>query len=481
MTPERFRLSSLGASMPSDPLPLWRRLLALGARLPGGLVRADRITIVPKAPEFLVPLAPGSRWCAMGQGLVVTAELETDGVQTLLQDLQMYRGFAQLIRERLGAWPQAAILLEQERMPAELAVPLAEIFEASPAELATLDRRAPGLRADVAWMVRRPFDPELSLHPALSEPRQRALGEELAQTVLNKIPAGRFHLLVSDGPGPLELLSPYAEDLGHSLYQWALENTDKLPFQGLADDLKTSRDTPDRELASLVARVLLQAEDDEIRVERRENEVTQGLWLEDAWGATWGVADLGRLDRADSGVRRHETDEVLAVITGGSAALRLAAAGHLAASGRIEGLAICADTALVGASPIVPEALSWSDDAIRLELGGALARFAQRTRISVQRLGAVDVGPSGVPDWVAGVLRRWRKARITGALDAQAKPLVVLVPACEVQSVQSAKVGINAGRLALSGLLDPDLMSHAGAQKSRTGARTSGVSRRFRA
>ncbi len=481
MTPERFRLSSYRAAVPADPLPIWRRLMALSARLPGGLVHAERITIVPTAPEFLVPLARGSRWFAMGQGLVVTAELDGGGVDALLGDLQMYRGFGALIRTAFGGIDRAAQRLKEPQLAPEFAVRLAEVFEASSAELSTLDRRAPGLRADLAGLVAAPFDPEISLHPALCASRQTAMGEELAQAVLNKIPAGRFHLLVSDGPGPLELLSPYAEDLGHSLYQWGLENTGRLPVRGLADALKASRSEPDRDLASMVAGVLIKAEDDEVRAERRENEASQGLWLEDAWGATWGVADLARLEGADPGIRRHETDEVLAVITGGSAALRLAAAGHLAASGRIEGLAICAGTGLLGAAPIVPEALSWSDDAIRLELGGALARFAQRTRVSVQRLGAVDVGALGAPEWVAGVLRRWRKARITGALDAQAKPLVILVPAAPNLSVQTEKVGIEAGRLALSGLLDPDLMSHAGGQKSRSGARSSGVSRRFRA
>jgi len=134
-----------------------------------------------------------------------------------------------------------------------------------------------------------------------------------------------------------------------------------------------------------------------------------------------------------------------------------------------------------GSLPIVPEALLWSDDAIRLELGTALVRFSSKLGIDTQRVGALQAGQQGAPQWVAGVLRAWRRARITGALDANAKPLLVLTPTPHAQNVPGLKVGFDAGRLVLAGLLEPELMSKQNTGKPRGSGRSSGVSRRFRA
>lgn len=477
MSALRFRLSAGRDAHRRGPR--WRSLLELGARLPGGLVHAERITTVPEPPPYLEPLVAGSRWHALGAGLVVAVgEGELDG---LLADLYAYRALADDLRARLGGVEGAAEALEAADLAPGLALELEQLLEARPGELAALFGRAPGLRRDFGWMLRRAFDPEIVVHPGLDPERQRAHGAQMAEQILARIPAGRFHLLVADHPTPLELLSPYPSDLGHSLYQWGIENPEALPVAGLADALAQTQDAPTRDLASAVAEALMAASADPIRVERRENEAAQGLWLSEAWGATWGVADLERLEAPDP-VVPNLPGVVIALVLGGPEQARLEAVARLARSGRLEGLGVIARSGMTGAAPLVPEAVTWSDDAIRLELGVPLARMAQRVGLPARRVGAVEVSAdAGAPGWVAKTLTRWRRARITGALDAQAKPVVALAPRGPRLDLVSAQAAVNTAKIVLSGLLDPELGSAPAAKKGRGLGRDGGVSRRFRA
>jgi hypothetical protein len=449
---------------PADPAPRLAQLQRVAERLPGGLAHARRITFIPDAPAFLTPLAPGSPWHALGDGLVVAVGPEGARLQEILQDLIRYQALV---------WPLG------QAGPSAGPLAWAEVLEAPPA---ALDALAPGLRADLEVLASAGFDPEIRVHPHLLPERQAEVGARIAQGLLERIPAGRFYLLVSDTRAPLDLLSPYPHDLGHSLYQWGLENPDAIEVRGLRDALAATQGAPDRDLAALVAERLGRWPAAGLLEERRDGEASQGLWLEDGHGATWGVADLARLAAPDPGAVRGEPFGVLAVVAGGSPALREAAAGALATSGRLEAVALVAQSALDGVEPVIPDALTWDEDGIRLELAPVLARFAGRHQLSARRVGVLSRAGGAPP--VARVLGQLRRARVQGTLDPTVKQVVVLAPAPPARSrrdVPKARAELAAARLALAALLDPDLAPlQSGAKPAGTGG-DSRVSRRFRA
>ncbi|MCB9647319.1 MAG: hypothetical protein H6730_12075 [Deltaproteobacteria bacterium] len=455
---------------PVEAAPRLARLVRVAERLPGGLAYARRITFVPDPPPFLSPLSPGSPWHALGDGLVVAVGGDPARMDAVLQDLVAYQELAWTLRG-LPPGPSAQATLA-----------LAERLEASLAQLEALGLQSPGLAADLQVLAAGAFDPEIRIHPQLLPERQAEAGARIAQGLLDRIPAGRFYLLVSEGRAPLDLLSPYAADLGHSLYQWGLEHPDALEVRGLVDALAATQGAPDRDLAALVAQRLARWPAEGLLEERRDNEAGQGLWLEDGFGATWGVADLVRLAAPDPGAIRGEPFGVLAVVAGGGPALREAATGHLAASGRLEAVALVGHAPLDGVEPVVPDALTWDQDGVRLELAPALVRFAARHQLAARRVGTLT--RAGGPTPVARLLGQLRRARVAGLLDPTVKEVVVLAPQASQggrRDVPKARVELAAGRLALAALLDPDLAPAQVGPKPLTSSGDSRVSRRFRA
>lgn len=466
--PERFRLGQLApflAGADDD-------LEALASRLPGGLVHAERVWITPEPPAWLTPLSSGSQWFGLGRELVVVAA-DADAAEARLGDLLGYHRVAAAVH---GALDPDGLAAGDPR--ADLG--LAEHLGWAPDRAAGLDHSAPGLRADLVEMARAGFDPEVRLHPALRPEAQRAAGVALASAIDARIPAGRYFLLVSDSAAPLELLSPYAADLGHSLYAWGLENPQALPEAGLADALRATEGEPDRDLASVVAQRLMVTGGDAIRTERRAAEATQGLHLDDAHGAVWGIADLARLEAPDARALPPEPYGVLAVVCAGSGALREAVCAALADTGRLEGVALVSDTLVQAAEPLVPGALIWPEDGVSIDASSAVGRLAERAEMPARVTGPTELG-AGDQAWIGRALGALRRAVLQGRLDAEVRRIVTLAPFVSGAPLEGACRRLEAARLALAALLVEQLPAPKRAAKPTSPKKHSQISRRFRA
>lgn len=233
-----------------------------------------------------------------------------------------------------------------------------------------------------------------------------------AGELLDRLPTGRFHLLATDRPTVLELLSPVARDLAGPLAEWALR-TEAVPAE-LAQAVGIRPDDPD--LLGLVAEFATRG-DREVEAERSGQEASQGM-LRMTWrqgdGCT-AVVHLDRLAAPDPRVRTAlRTLSLPVVVVAGSAGPAwLAWLQTLLDSGRVHSLAVALACRVDAFAPVVPELVSTDEDAVRVDV----ERLTEAKGFRVHRAGGIGIHPdSPFPPEAMGAVRAGQRARVLGAL-----------------------------------------------------------------
>jgi hypothetical protein len=460
------------------------QLIQLGTRLPSGLIHAEEIWIVHEAPPGLAPLAPESPWYAMDRSLVAVIPPGRRALIGLLTDLAQYQLCAAAAAVRLQDRDDLIDALYGDSLEAAASTELAVLLR-SPLDLVgMLDRRAPGLRSDLAGMARQSFDPRLYIHASLHPHRLKSKGLRLAEGLLARLPQGSFRLAVSDGTMLIEHLSPYVRDLGYALTAWGLENMSSLRTAGLADALAEGLERPSTDLAALVVQDLVTIAPDLVD-ERRRAEQTAGLHLWDDEGIVLGFADLGRLALPDEAAIAKNASGILAIVAGGADEILLEATRVLLESGRVTALSCVLSSALDVSVPILPDALLTLSDGIPVGAAADLADRANRLAIGVRRIGSIAVDESqGAPVLAAEILGQARRAQARGRLPREAPAFPVLYARPKPGAVAPLEVRLTevaAGRLALAFLSSQEDPSPSMSGIRPMSQNAAGVSRRFRA
>lgn len=438
---------------PETPLGCLPELIELGSRLPSGLIHAEAIWALAEQPSGLVPLAAGSPWCAADRSLVVVIPAGRRGLSSVFEDLARYHVAAMRVKAQLAGRPDLLDALAGDVIPVAAAAELSVLLDAPPSAIASLDRVAPGLRADLRAMAGRSFAPPIRVHRSLRPSELRQKGARIAAEILSRIPQGGFRLLISDSRTALEHLSPYVRDLGHALAAWGLENAAALRTEGLADALQTSAGDPKADLAALVARDLFAAAPD-LLSERREAELSAGLHLWDEDDTAYGWAELSRLALPDDVAVHKGASGTLAVIAGGADEILREGIRVLLEAGRVSGAAFVLGTGIDAGEAILADALVDDDDAMRVASSSDLAERAARVGLAVHRLGAIPVDLQlGAPPLLAELLGLVRRAGVNGRLPEDAPTYAVLYPRPRKVAPLGVRLAeIDAGRLALSAL-----------------------------
>ena len=453
-------------------------LLVLSRRLPTGLIHAESIWALESRPSDLVPLAEGSAWSAMDRSLVVEIPSLGGDLASVLIDLGRYRLAAAVLRARLADRPELIEALQGELTPA-LSTQLAMLLETPVAEIEAIDRRAPHLRSDLAWMARQEFAPPVHLHDDVRPDRLAERGERIATELLARLPRGDFWLLLADHPAPIELVSPYVRDLGHALFRWGLENSDRLRTFGLLQALQDREEAPDGDLAALVVPDLFRSMPGLLE-ERRSNEATQGLHLEDRQGTIFGWADVGRLAAPDRRAVPEGTEGTLAILCRGAPETMVAASRCLVSSGRVAGIAhlLHAD---VRADVVVASTIATHDDGFQLAAAPLLIERANELDLPVH---AVDTFEDP-PDLLVKLLRVVRRARVRNELADSAMIFSLMTPRLPDGATPTLKgrlAALSAARLALATMTStPSSRDRTLASKSSTSGQKPSFQRRFRA
>jgi hypothetical protein len=453
-------------------------LLALSRRLPTGLIHAESIWALESRPSDLSPLALGSAWSAMERSLVVEVPALGGDLTAILIDLGRYRLAASVVRARLADHPDLIEALAGELTPA-LSTRLAMLLEAPVADIEALDRRAPHLRSDLAWMARMEFSPPVHLHDDVRPDRLAERGARIANDLLARLPAGDFWVLLADHAAAIELISPYVRDLGHALFRWGLENSDRLRTFGLVEALEAKEEAPDVDLAALVVPDLFHATPDLLE-ERRTNEATQGLELEDRNGTIFGWADLGRLAAPDRAALPEGINGTLAIVCGGAPEALIAASRTLIASGRVAGLAQVL-MAEVRADIVVAQMLATADDGFQLAGAPLLIDKANELGIAVHPVDTLE----DPPDLLVKLLRVVRRARVRNELSDSAMIFTLMTPNLPESATPTLKgrlAALHAARLVLATMTSaPSSRDRTLVAKSATPGQKPSFQRRFRA
>ena len=403
------------------------------------------------------PLNSDSIWCPGPRSL--TAVCGSARAATLVADLAHYRAIGRRLRARLSDSPAVFDQLLLEPVSEFALERLAEALETSKMELNRVEAQIPGFRTDLAWLLKLGFDPEVRVDPDLRPGVQRERAWEVADRMAARIVPNRFSLLVSDDPTPLELLSPYASDLIGPLHRWAIENSERITVPGLVDRIQDGGKDAARDLACLVVRDLFRHEP-ALLEERRANEQTQGLFLWDSGGATFGVAEIDRLAAPDPALPR-EGAPTLAVLAGGGPVFLAAAAGRLLETGRVDRTAVVHGVDVDSDRVIVPRAVLTPEDGVRLPESQAVGEAASKLGVDVAWVEPLEIaGPTAFASPLALLLGVHRRAWAADQLDPDAPCFVVLYGEGQTYRrihIERAQTQLNAGRLALLSLLDPGL------------------------
>jgi hypothetical protein len=460
------------------------RLLDLCMRFPGGLIHARSIGILSERPVGLEALAEGSPWYAVEDRVIVVVRRKKSAVRKLVADLAMYF----ILADRYGAaLSRRADLVEALALPAltpEVATELALALDAPPSLVMQLDRRVPTLRADLAAMAPRMFSPDVRIHASLRTPHMRVQGARVGRDLLGRLPQGTIRLLICDSPAALEHLSPYARDLGFALSTWGLENEEQLSTPGLADALRESSDRASVDLASLVVPDLF-ASAPELLLERREAEVTAGLFLADDADVVSGFAELSRLAQPDETAIARESSGTLAVLASPSEPLLVEAAGELIDSGRVSAISIVLAASIDAPGIIVFDALANEHDGTAIARANELAERATKLSIELHRPGCLTVDDErGAPALAFDLVARTRRARALGRLSEEVPVYPVLYPTARggaFQSLTQKLRELEAGRVALSLLSSQEDPPTVARTRRGTLQNAPGLPRRFRA
>lgn len=456
-------------------------LVDVWSRLPTGLVHAETIELASEspvsspsvevgAPRF-EPLGPRSIWYARARSLTVVCGASSAAV--LLADLARYRHFGRVLSANLGGVPLLADQLLLSPTPPSAVERLAATLDSTVAELSRVLLRYPGLLADIAWLAKRGFDPEVRVQANLRPRVQRARAIEVADRLAARIAADRFSLFVSDDPGPLELISPYASDLVSPLQRWAIENADEISVNGLVEAIHRE-DEGRRDLAVLVTPDLFRCHPSLLE-ERRSNEQTQGLFLSDAGGATFGVAEIDRLAAPDPALP-SDAGQTLAIVAGGGPVFLATVASRLLETGRVDRTAVVQALDVDSDRVVVPRVVLTPQDGVRLPESEAFAEAASKLGLDVVWVEPLEiVGARAGASPLPLVLGAHRRAWAADQLDPDAPCFVTLYGApsgdCRIH-LERARARLNAGRLALFTVLDPSFGAPTQTGSARRGRLT---------
>lgn len=476
----RLDAQGLAASLgPLEPQDFLQLLAMTVERLPGGLIQAEAVHVQAEAPPDRAPLSPGSDWYAVDRALLVVVDAgRPDAVERVLDDLATYARLSRLLFEAAatdpelagGAGPDAALSVKLR---------LAAVLGTSVERWSRVDEDAPGLRSDIEAMLEAPFEAPIHLHPHVRPGWLAAAGATWARKLRALCPAERPWIVMSDGGEVVELLSPYVRDLSAALGQWAIENPGAIRTPGLREAWQAGRD---EDLATMVVPDLLRAERT-LNDERRANERTQGMFLEDRLGTQAGYVELGRLAAPDRRSVPAGVTGTALVAAGGPRPLSTAIIQKWLTEGGISGLAAVCSAPMVGSSPVVPEVLADEDDAYLLPGTHDLLADAQKMGLEVDQP-EVLVLDGARRSSACKILGQLRRAQLCGRLDGDLPVFVVFVPIESPEaprSIEGYRATLNAARLVLRQLSEPEPPTGSSAEKRMKNPSADGMPRRFRA
>jgi hypothetical protein len=275
-------------------------------------------------------------------------------------------------------------------------------------------------------------------------------------------------------------LSPYTRDLGHALYAWSLENPSAVKTRGLVDAIRDAPSTPDDDLAALVVPDLFRRAP-ELLEERRAQESTQGLWLEDTLGTAYGVADAAALAAPDRAVVDAAREGALAVVAGGAPDVLLAATHALLDSGRVQGFAGIFGAVLDDDRAVIPSALVDDDDAVRLATTNELEQLATTIDLSVLRANAIPVSRDrGASRIAMSTCEAIRRTRVLGSIEPDTGVYLVLYPR-RGEGLTRARAVLDASRLSILALFSKKSHKSTVGSKPPKSESKPHLTRRFRA
>ncbi len=464
-----------------EPRPL-AHLLELGMRLPSGLFYAEAIWMLQEVPSGLAPLSEGSDWYPMGQSLALSCGTGSDTLMQTLRDLGVYGWALQSIHEKLTD-REISVQRLAEPLGPESCVELSSLFEVEPELLERLDAVAPGLREDLLRSADFPFDASVHVHPDVRPAHQIAVGRAIAERLLERTPAGEFYLALSDAPILGEHVSPYLRDLGFAISTWGLENPESLSVHGLYEALNDHSETPDDELNALVLRDLHRMHPNLV-AERRTQEATQGLYLEERAGLTYGFAELERLDAPDETVISEEGRGTLVLLEGGTRSILLGALAALLDSERVKGIAMALSAGFDDAEPIIPKGVISEEDGLPLSCE-PLVEQAGQLGLQVRVVDCLSVREGSPSSRLAlSCLRHVRRAQTLERLAPEARVFLAFFSK-ENQGyprvLTRAMTGIHLGKVMLSALLGDGSQGETEPSKPSTSGGSSRFQVRLRA
>jgi hypothetical protein len=448
---------------------------AVLARVPTGLVHADTITIERTRPPGFDALGAGSAWAASGRDLVVRVDHDPSEV---LADLARYFALARAVAERLGRRAPLASRLRRGALEPADRPELCERLQLDGVALQRLE--AKGWLSDLGWMAARGFAPRVRVASELRPSAARARGAAAGDALAARLPQEGMPLLALEDPIGLDLFSPYPRDLGHALHAWGIENAGRLRTEGLAEALRLAGRNPDEDLASLVAAELAAVEPERgLLEERRAAERGQGLRLEDAFGLTFGLAELGALAAPDP--QLPSSSEVLALAAGPSRAGVAEAVGVLLDSGRIDRLGVVGGIAVGGWAPVIPEAMVTPRDGFALPGAAELRELAAARGVEARDVAVLELARGA---WVAEAVGRARREMVRGRAPADLALYGLFHPAESVDAsptVQGGRAALDAARVVAAALLLPRKTPADSAKVGVNTYKNRPLGRRFRA
>ena len=466
----------LGPPSPQDGL---QRLIELSTRLPRGLIHAEAVHVLAESPPDREPLAASSAWYALGREIAVVIDpAEADSLDDLLYDVAAYAALSRRLADAAGDDPELAEAAGRTDTADPAVLRLIGHLESAAHRWYTLDERAPGLRDDVRAMLHRPFDAPIHIHPHVRPRWLEDAGRAWADELWARCPSERPWIVISDGPEPIELMSPYARDLTAALGQWAHENPGEIRQAGLLDAWE---EAPEDELASMVVPDLLRHAP-ALLSERRTNERTQGMFIDDRLGAQAGYVEVGRLAAPDAHAVPAGAHATALVVAGGAVNLRVAMAEHWVARG-LSGLAAVLSVDVAGSLPIIPKVVADAADAYVLPGTAELVAEAAALGIEVVADDVLAITGQRRTSTVR-TLGQVRRGQLCGDIDAHTPVYVAFLPGKSVLStppLPQRRAAFDAARLVLRRAWLPVSDRGPGSPKTPRNPGKDAVQRRFRA
>ncbi len=457
----------------------WEALMGVWTSLPLRLVEAEAIWMMDATPADGEPSAERASWYEMnGTRALVLSPDGPGALESTLLGLGRFAHFAAHVRRAAQAEPQLLDTLDEPFVDSQPVVALAHALRLPYEALLRLDAKAPSFRIDLGLMARIDFDVPVHVHAHLRPGRWRRQGLSTAEDLLRRVPPGGFQLVLSDSPLFLEHVSPYVRDLGHALYAWGVQNSDRLTTPGLTDALHASSDAPHPDLASLVALDLVPSRPGLLE-ERRASERTAGLHVTDQPGVVSAWAGLGAMSGAEAFLSNREG--TLVMISSPMPEVWVEAAKVLLGSGRVEGVATVLAAPWDVDQPVVPHVLLGGADGFRLRGAEGVGAEAKRLDMAVQEVPCMEISHASEARHALEVARAAQRAQVMGDFGNEQPAFLVLYPRGRSASrpgLATRLCELDAARLALSSLCRQEAPR---APSPPSDVRSSGFRRRFRA